>query len=144
MTLEDTAATAEEAEAPAFEAEEGVPVPKKKKSLRDRILGANDITKELVEVPEWDAIIEVRSMNGKERSEVMQTAIVGDEIDFELLFPLVLIHSCYDPETGERVFEPADRDTLNTKNSGHLETVSKVAMRLSGLGREGVKTAKGN
>lgn len=103
------------------------------KSLRERILSAQDIQSERVHVPEWDVEVEVRSMTGAQRARVLQGATVDGEVDLERLYPILLIETVYDPETGEPVFEAADRDALNAKNSGALERIAKVAMRLSGI-----------
>ena len=103
------------------------------KSLRERILSAQDIQSERVYVPEWDVEVEVRSMTGAQRARVLQGATVDGEVDLERLYPILLIETVYDPETGDRVFSPADRDALNAKNSGALERIAKVAMRLSGI-----------
>lgn len=103
------------------------------KSLRERILSAQDIQSERVYVPEWDVEVEVRSMTGAQRARVLQGATVDGEVDLERLYPILLIETVYDPETGEPVFEAADRDALNAKNSGALERIAKVAMRLSGI-----------
>lgn len=103
------------------------------KSLRERILSAQDIRSERVYVPEWDVEVEVRSMTGAQRARVLQGATVDGEVDLERLYPILLIETVYDPETGGPVFNPADRDALNSKNSGALERIAKVAMRLSGI-----------
>src|SRR5690606_7303409 len=103
------------------------------KSLRERILSAQDIQSERVHVPGWDVEVEVRSMTGAQRARVLQGATVDGEVDLERLYPILLIETVYDPESGDRVFSPADRDALNAKNSGALERIAKVAMRLSGI-----------
>src|SRR5690606_39217406 len=104
------------------------------KSLRERILSAQDIRSERVHVPEWDVEVEVRSMTGAQRAAVLKGGTGADgEIDLERLYPILLIETTYDPESGERIFNPADRDALNAKNSGALERIAKVAMRLSGI-----------
>lgn len=104
-----------------------------KKALRDRILSVQDIQSERVYVPEWDVEVEVRSMTGAQRARVLQGATVDGEVDLERLYPILLIETTYDPESGEQIFTPADRDALNSKNSGALERIAKVAMRLSGI-----------
>lgn len=104
------------------------------KSLREKILAAQDIQSERIHVPEWDVEVEVRSMTGAERARVLKGG--SDEegnVDMEKLYPILLIETTYDPESGERIFSAADRDALNMKNSGALERIAKVAMRLSGI-----------
>ena len=48
-------------------------------SLRDKILAAEDIASELVEVPEWGCIIEVRGMNGADRSRILEAAASSED-----------------------------------------------------------------
>jgi hypothetical protein len=115
------------------------PVPARgnsKGSLRDRIKEAQDDRREMVEVEEWGVTVEVRSMTGKERAQTLQRYLTEDnEIDWEALYPELVIASTFDPDTGERVFSPDDGDWLNEKNAGALEHIGQVAMRLSGLDR---------
>jgi hypothetical protein len=111
-------------------------------SLRERILATQDITSELVEVPEWGVTVQVRSMTARERSQAIK-AWSGDDdrVDLEQLYPVLLVQTVFDPETGERVFQPEDVDTLNTKNSAALERLAVVAVRLSGMDQKAVDEA---
>lgn len=103
-------------------------------SLRERILAAQDQKSELVEVPEWGVTVEVRSLSGKQRAHVLQTAVDRKgNTDLEKLYPALLVETVFDPEDGERVFRAEDRDAINARNSGALERVAQVAMRLSGI-----------
>lgn len=110
--------------------------------LRKTILEADDIISEDVEVPEWDTTIQVRGMNGKERAKLLKGAAAGGEVNMEKWFPDLLIATVHDPETGEKVFEPADRDALNAKSGSAIATIADVAARLSGLGETDVQLAK--
>jgi len=114
-------------------------------SLKSRILNADDIPVEVIEVPEWDDIkIEIRGMNGKERAGFLRrTTADGGEVSFEKFYPELLIATVFDPETGEKVFAPADRDNINTKSGAALERVATVAQRHSGLGATDVEEAVG-
>jgi hypothetical protein len=105
--------------------------------LRDRIKAKDDITSEPLDVPEWGVKLEVRSMTGNERAVIMERYMdeegnlrVGD------LYPAVLIAACFDPDTGEKVFDNDDAGWLNEKNSAALERVGKVALRLAGIDAE--------
>lgn len=114
-------------------------------NLRDKILNANDIKSEKVTVEEWGVEVEVRGMTGEARAEIMEQAVDKEgNMNFKKLFPTIIIASTYDPETGAKVFEPADLDMLNSKSGGALDKVSKVAMKLSGLDEEAVKKAEKN
>lgn len=114
-------------------------------NLREKILASQDIQQETIEVPEWGCSLLVKSMTGKERSFLFTTAIDSKgKLDFEKAYPIILIASVFDPETGEKVFGAADMDVLNSKNAAAMERVAKVAMRLSGLDSESVAKAEKN
>lgn len=103
-------------------------------SLREKIFGIDDAKKELVEVKEWGISIEVRSMSALERSRLLEKVVDGKgKVNFELLYPSVVIACSFDPETGEKIFTPEDFAALNEKNAGALEHITKVALKLSGL-----------
>lgn len=103
-------------------------------NLRDKILNADDIKTEEVTVQEWGVNVKVKGMTGKSRSNLLEVCVDKDgNMDFEKLYPLLLIGTVYDPESDEKVFEAADHDALNEKSGGALEKVAKVAMKLSGL-----------
>jgi len=105
-------------------------------SLRDRILSANDLTSEMVEIPEWDVTVEVRGMSAADRTSLMDAAAEGGSVNTSLLFPSLVIACTFDPETGERVFGEEDRPALGEKNGLAIERVVQVAMRLSGMSVE--------
>lgn len=114
-------------------------------SLRDRILGASDIRRESVRVPEWDVVVEVRGLTGSQRAKLMKNGFdARGGADFEKLYPELLIASTFDPETGEQVFSEADRESLNGKSGAALERVAQAAMRISGLSPDAVEEAEKN
>lgn len=113
-------------------------------SIQDRIKAANDITSEVVEVPEWDQVkIEVRSMTGKERAKLLKRAAQPDgSMDFEALYPSVLVACCYDPDTGEKVFDDEALVWINEKAAGPVEKLAQCGMKLSGLTQDAVNEGK--
>jgi len=111
--------------------------------LRDKILAAKDIQDEVVDVPEWGVKLLVRGLTGRQRARLLQNAVdANGNVDLERIYPELVIYSVYDPETGEQVFKPADRDALADKSGAALERIAQVAMRLSGLSANAVKEAK--
>lgn len=103
-------------------------------SLRDRILTANDLTSELVDVPEWDVTVEVRGMAAADRTSLMDKAAAADgSVNTSLLFPALVIACTFDPESGERVFGPDDEPALGEKNGLAVERIVQAAMRVSGM-----------
>lgn len=112
--------------------------------LRKLITEMNDIPEEMVEVPEWDVKIMVRGMTGKGRANFLRrsTDPVTGNIQYENFYPELVIACSFDPETGEQIFDPADRDMLNSKSGMALGRVADVAQRLSGLGGDDIEEAK--
>lgn len=111
--------------------------------LRKTILEADDIERQLVEVPQWGVKIEVRGMTGRQRSNFMKrVASGGSDVDFEKFYAELIIATSFDPESGDQVFEAADRDAINQKSGAALQVLADVAMRLSGLESGAVENAK--
>lgn len=112
-------------------------------TLRDKILNADDRQSENVEVPEWGVTVEVRGLSGADRAVFLADAITPDgKVDFTKVWPNLLIAGVYDPDTGEPVFDRADRDAINLKSAGVTERLAKVVQRLSGLDEESVEAGK--
>lgn len=111
-------------------------------SLRTKILEANDTTKEMVEIPEWDCSIEVRSMTGAARANIMALSLGADgEADISRVYPEVIIGCSFDPETGEPLFTSEDRDLLMSKNAAALDRVAAIASQLSGFAEKSIDKA---
>lgn len=115
------------------------------KLLRDKILGAQDITSETVTVPEWDVTVEVRGLTGTQRARLLKNGFEANgAVNFERLYPELVIASTFDPESGERIFSEADRDALNDKSGAALERIAQAAMRVSGLNPDANEQAAKN
>lgn len=111
-------------------------------SIRDRIIAANDTAKEMVEIPEWDVTVEVRSMSGAARSVLVQDAANNDgRLNFSRVLPEIIIGCVFDPTTGEKVFDAADAEILMEKSGAVLDRIIAVAMRLSGFNDGAVDAA---
>jgi len=110
--------------------------------LRKTILEKDDIVVEVIDVPEWDTKVEVRGMSSKQRAKLLKSSAQGGEVNIETWFPDLLIATIFDPETGEQVFERADRDAINAKSGAAVSAIADVAARLSGLGETDVQAAK--
>lgn len=115
--------------------------------VRSKILNADDVQSEAVEVPEWGVTVSVRGMTGKERARFLQATVNEDgKPQFDRIYPEILIactyHPADHPEAGTKVFEPTDRDVLNDKSSAPTERIAKVAMRLSGIDDDAKSAAK--
>ncbi len=103
-------------------------------SIREKIRKAQDRTSQIVEVPEWGVIVEVRSMTGTQRSAIV-TALTSDEDNkMEALWGGMLVSCIYDPETGDPVFKEDDAEwLLNEKSSTVLDRLSNVCLQVAGI-----------
>ena len=101
--------------------------------IRSRILEADDTERELLEIPEWGVTVEVRSLSARDRAAFNRRVFKDGEGDLEKWYTDMAIASVYDPDTGDRVFDQADRDTLAGKSVKALERIIAAANRVSAL-----------
>ncbi len=97
-------------------------------SIRDNALHA-ELGTEIVPVDEWGGKVKVVGMSSRQRMAMIRSFETGDDylhVDF-------VVACTVDPDTGEQVFDPADRDTLVEGPNAPIEQVAMVAIRLSGL-----------
>lgn len=113
-------------------------------SLRDKILAAEDIRSEIVDIPEWGVKVEVRGMNGSDRSRILDAAAAaGSEgLSVGTMYVDTVIASAYDPESGVRIFSDSDKDALLGKSASAIDRLAEVGMRLSGMSVEAQDNAK--
>ena len=98
-------------------------------SLRDTILTANDLDESIEDVPEWGVKVTMRGMTAKQRIELVDRA----PKDKGYMYSDILIELAHDPETGDQIFEKADREALSGKSGGVQERLALVALTLSGV-----------
>lgn len=113
---------------------------KSTKSIKDMILGADDLKREVVEVPEWGVTVVVSEMNGRDREawshETFITKQDGDEIKSEVVredFAARLLVRCLCDEDGNKLFSPDELAALSAKNGKVLNRLFAVADRLNGI-----------
>jgi hypothetical protein len=112
-------------------------------SLRDQILGADDLPVEEVEVPEWGVTVRVRTMMGYERDAFEASVVQGEKRNLDNLRAR-LCAMCIVDEDGNRVFSESDAEALGRKNAGALDRVFAVAQRLNGMSKQDVDDLVGN
>lgn len=106
-------------------------------SLRERLLSMTPtFASELVEMPEWDATVEVRSMSA------------GDQARFNMGDPSRLVFQtivacCYDPESGGRLFVDGDVPWLEAQAPVPIARLGEAGWRLSGAEEKAVDVGKG-
>lgn len=103
-------------------------------NLRDKILAAKDIESQMVEVPEWDVTVEMRTPTVRTRGELIAEYMGDDaEIDYVRMYPALLVATAHDPETGDPLFTAADIDALAEKSAAAVERLGEVAVKMSGM-----------
>lgn len=114
-------------------------------SIKSKIKEAQDLKKEIVQISEWDVSIEVRTMTAKQRAELFNLSMDEDGKFIQKNFQAgMVIASCYDPETGDKLFAPEDADWLMDKASGPIEKIINKVTKLSGLIRGALEQAEKN
>lgn len=107
---------------------------------KEAILAADDLPRELVNVPEWGGDVFVRTMTGTDR-DAFEASLIGKEGRMEnVRARLVSLALCN--EAGERMFDDAEIAALGKKSARALDRVFSVAQRLNGIGTEQVEAAK--
>jgi hypothetical protein len=101
-------------------------------TLRERILAADDIPSELVDLPKsWGGgQVQVRGLSAGELSDFVTrfASRPAKEQNVQLLIATVR-----DPESGKPLFEQADRDGLMGKSGSAVMRLVRVSQRLAGL-----------
>ncbi len=113
-------------------------------SIREAIQAADDGSADLYEVPEWDVVVEIRSMTARSRAHFVaemasEDGTVGGVNDPDRIVGMwwhVIGQTCYDPDTGERAFDDGDDSWLFEKNARVVNDLANACMAASGLTEE--------
>ena len=113
-------------------------------SIREAIQAADDGSADLYEVPEWDVVVEIRSMTARSRAHFVaemasEDGTVGGVNDPDRIIGMwwhVIGQTCYDPDTGERAFDDGDDSWLFEKNARVVNDLANACMAASGLTEE--------
>jgi hypothetical protein len=108
---------------------------------RDAILGADDLPKEKVEVPEWGGEVYVRTMTGAER-DAFEKQWAGGKVPDNVRAGLVA--KTVVDESGTRLFKDSDVTNLGAKSALVLDRLFDVAQKLNGLSKRDVEVLEKN
>jgi hypothetical protein len=99
---------------------------------REAILGANDLKKELVKVPEWGGEVYISMMTGASRDAWEQSLMTskGSSLD-NIRARLVAFTAVGDD--GKRLFTNEDAELLGQKSATALERCVKIAQKVNRL-----------
>ena len=110
--------------------------------LSAKIFAIDDIESEVVDVTAWGVTVLVKSMTARDRSRMIASSTDNNgNFNMEDVLPDLVVHCTFDPETGEQVFQPSDRNALLAKSAAAIEQIASVALRLSGMSDEAVDEA---
>jgi len=108
---------------------------------KEAILGAQDMTTQDVEVPEWAGTVRVKALTGSERdafeSEIVQRNGKNITQNLKNIRARLVVMAVVD-EQGNRLFGFRDIEALGEKSAKALDRVFAVAQELSGLRDEDV------
>lgn len=112
-------------------------------SLRDQIQKIDDIESSTVHVAPWDVDVELRTITAKARGRMLRefSDTETGEIDVEKFYPAIIVAAAFDPETGEKLFDPGDVSWLGEKSGTAVEFLAQAAMELNGMRGDSVDEA---
>ncbi len=106
------------------------------------ILGAEDITIEDVQVPEWSGIVRLKSMTALEVQNFLEKQEVNKIDKFHSA--ALLVSLCAVGPDGEQIFTSDDLVALRSKSFRAIMRLQKVAMKINGLDEEEDKVKNGS
>ena len=112
--------------------------------LANKIRAAQDVAVELYEVPEWDVVVELRSMSARQRAAFASNVDVASDgtVDMggnrvELMWGTVIEACCFDPESAEPVFTAEDIEWLMAeKNASVVDSLANACLAISVMGAD--------
>jgi len=113
-------------------------------TLRERILSKEDLSKEKVQVPEWEVTLYVKTLKGFER-DAFEASIQSQKgkVNLRGLKARFVILTTVD-ESGAQVFEQNDLSALNQKSCRALDRLWQAGAKLNGMRDDDVQEMVGN
>ena len=113
---------------------------------RDRIRKAKDYRHKIVAIDEWDGVeIEARSVDVATRDLVGSISEEAEPAELSHMQLEVIMRSCYDPETGELVFDrETDAELLLGKSPAVIQRLWRTVTELSAITDEAHGEAEKN
>lgn len=118
---------------------------------RDDILGADDLPRIEVDVPEWGGPVWVRTMTATEKDafedSILEKRGKGKNATYEMTLQNIraklLVRTLCDAD-GERLFTNKDLNALAGKNGGVMTRLFAEAQTLNGLDADDIEELAGN
>ena len=109
---------------------------------RDDILGADDLERRTIEVPEWGGSVIAQEMTGAIREEFEAAVVSANSTDpaanTDNLRAWLVSFTLID-EDGKRLFSASDVEALGAKSGKALVRVCAVVQEMNGIGAEEVE-----
>jgi len=110
---------------------------------KDAILGAEDLKRERVEVPEWNGAVYVGTMTAAER-DAFEASMVTEKEEGKPQrnmdnFRAKLVASTILNANGKRMFTLEEARELGKKSASAINRIFQVAARLNGVGQQDVE-----
>lgn len=112
---------------------------------KQSILGAADLKKETVEVPEWGGAVIVSQITAADRDRFEASIYVGEGATRKINTANMrarLCAICLVDEKGERLFTDEEAVQLGKKNADVLDRLFDTAQKLNGMNRTEADKAK--
>ena len=113
---------------------------------KETILGADDLSRKRVEVPEWGGDVYVRTMSGVERDAFENDATArraAERYDTDGLMALLVVQTVCD-EDGKSLFTKDDIPALNTKSCKVIGRLFTIALKMNDLRQKDIEELAGN
>ena len=104
-------------------------------TLREQILGAQDIARETVPCPEWGTDIVLHGLTARARFQIVaRFSDDSGKVSYEDLYPALVVACAHAPDSDELLFTDEDLDAIAGKSATPVERLGQAAMRISGIG----------
>jgi hypothetical protein len=107
-------------------------------NLRDQILGADDLPRKALPIPEWKTTVWIRTLTGGERDRFEGRQAKDPYIDVRARLAVM----CLVDEAGANLFNESDIPAMSAKSSKALDRIFTVSVKLNGISREDLEELK--
>ena len=111
---------------------------------REAILGVEDVTTEVVDVPEWGGSVFVRVMSAGERDNFEESSVNRDGtpnlVNYRARFAAMVICD----HEGTPQFTPEDVSALALKNANALDRILEAGLRVNALAKDSIEALEKN
>ena len=105
---------------------------------KEDILKADDLKREIINVPEWGGEVQIRTMTGEERDSFDSEMIRDEKKTFKNIRAKFLALIICD-DNGKRVFSDEDISALGKKSAAALDRIFSAGQKLNKLTNEDIE-----